>query len=140
MYKIPQITIVLTIVIFLGLMSASASDVITGLNEAANQGFIGEESQADIGEGEGIVTSIPGAIGRIIGLVLSFIGLAFFVLMVYGGVIWMFARGNDQDVQKAKDLIQSAIIGLIIVLSAYAVTVFIGNALTGQGTGSTPRG
>lgn len=102
---------------------AQASDsTVKGLDEAAGKAKIGKESK--------MVQDIPSAIGRVIGIVLSFIGLAFFVLMVYGGVIWMFARGNDQEVSRAKDLIQSAIIGLIIVLSAYALTIFVGNALT----------
>lgn len=71
-----------------------------------------------------------GIIGKVIGAGLAFIGVLFFGLMIYGGIIWMMARGNDQDVEKAKNLIISAIIGLIIVLSAYAITSYIGGALT----------
>ena len=39
----------------------------------------------------------------------------------------MLARGNDQEVTKAKNLLTDSIIGLIIVFAAYAITVFIGN-------------
>ena len=122
--------------LFSVLSSVSASDTaITGLNQAANQGYLGNPGDD---EPDDVIKSIPGAIGKIIGLALSFVGLAFFVLMIYGGFIWMFARGNDQDVQKAKELIQAAIIGLIIVLSAYAITMFIGNALTGGESSNLP--
>jgi hypothetical protein len=41
----------------------------------------------------------------------------------------MLARGNEQEVEKAKNLIQAAVIGLMIVLSAYAITAFIGQAI-----------
>ncbi len=99
---------------------SAKSTTVKGLETAANNGF----------KGVSLISSVPNVIGKIVGLALSFVGLAFFVLMIYAGFLWMFARGNDQDVQKAKDLIQAAVIGLIIVLAAYAITMFIGNALT----------
>lgn len=68
-------------------------------------------------------------VGSIIGLILSFIGVIFLVLMIYAGISWMTAAGNQEKVTKAKDLIINAIIGLIIVLAAYAITSFIGNQL-----------
>ncbi len=64
--------------------------------------------------------------GKTIGIVLSFIGVLFLGLMIYAGLMWMLAQGNEQEVTKAKDLITNAIIGLIIVFAAYALTTFIG--------------
>jgi len=64
-------------------------------------------------------------IGKIVQAALSFLGIIFFILMIYGGYLWMLARGNEQQVDKAKNLITAAIIGLIIVLSAYAISYFI---------------
>lgn len=100
-----------------------------GLKEAAEKGY-GEK----IDESSSIVTSLPEAIGQILGVVLSFIGVAFLLLMIYGGFTWMLARGNEQDVAKAKDLIQAAIIGLVIVFMAYAITAFVGSSLLGSAT------
>ena len=74
--------------------------------------------------------NIPATIGKIVGAGLAFVGILFFILMIYGGILWMTAQGNDQQVTKAKDLIIAAIIGLIIVLSAYAITAYIGGAIT----------
>lgn len=68
-------------------------------------------------------------IGSIIETVLSFIGVIFLLLMLYAGITWMTSFGNDEKVKKAKELITNAIIGLIIVLAAYAITSFIGNEL-----------
>lgn len=67
--------------------------------------------------------------GQLIGTVLSFVGVLFFVLMIYAGVLWMVSQGNEQQVSKAKTLLRDAIIGLIIVLAAYALTTFLGNAI-----------
>lgn len=77
-------------------------------------------------------------IGDIIQVILSFIGVIFLVLMIYGGYIWMLAAGNEQQVEKAKKLITAAVIGLIIVLASFAISYFVmekfGNAaLKGQG-------
>ena len=38
-------------------------------------------------------------------------------------------QGNEQEVQSAKGLMEAAVIGLIIVLSAYGITTYIGNYL-----------
>jgi hypothetical protein len=72
---------------------------------------------------------LSGIIGQIVGAALSLIATLFMVLLIYGGFIWMTARGNESEVTKAKDMITAAIIGLVIVLSAYAITKFIGSAL-----------
>ena len=53
--------------------------------------------------------------------------------IVYGGFLWMTAHGNEEQVTKAKNLITAALIGLVIILSAYAISVFVISKL-GQGT------
>jgi len=65
--------------------------------------------------------------GVYIGLVLSFVGVLFLGLMIYAGILWMTAAGNDQQITKAKNLLVNATIGIIIVFAAYAITVFLGN-------------
>jgi amino acid transporter len=75
---------------------------------------------------------ISSRLGILIGAALSFIGIIFMVLIIYGGLLWMTARGNDQQVEKAKNLITQSFIGLIIILAAYAITAYIGEQLVGQ--------
>ena len=67
-----------------------------------------------------------------ISFVLSFVGVIFLVLMIYGGFIWMTAKGNEGEVEKAKKIITQSIIGLIIVFGAYAISYFIINYFSGQ--------
>jgi hypothetical protein len=43
--------------------------------------------------------------------------------------MWMTAAGSEEQIKKAKQILAAAIVGLIIVLSAYAITQFIGGAL-----------
>lgn len=65
--------------------------------------------------------------GQIVGTLLTFIGVLFLILMIYAGLMWMTAGGNEQTVDKAKQLIINAVIGLVVVLAAYAITSFVGN-------------
>lgn len=80
-------------------------------------------------------------ISTLINAVLSLIGVLFLIMMIYGGFLWMTAGGNESQVEKAKKLIIAAVIGTIIVVSAYAISYFVidklsGAALTGGTTGT----
>jgi len=63
--------------------------------------------------------------GIIISSVLSIMGALFLVLAIYAGYKWMMARGNEEEVTKAKETLTNAIIGLVIVLGAYAISYFV---------------
>lgn len=70
-------------------------------------------------------------VGGIINVGLTLVGVVFLVLTVYGGYIWMIARGDESEAKKAKDIIIMATLGLLVVISAYAITNFIvGKLLT----------
>jgi len=71
------------------------------------------------GEGIGAIIS------TIIKAFLSLLGLIFVILVIYGGYNWMTAGGDEAKVEKAKKIIQRAIIGLIITVAAYAITEFV---------------
>ncbi len=76
--------------------------------------------------------SISGIVGAVISGALALIGMIFLALMLYAGYHWMTARGEEEKVEKAKDTITRAIIGLIIVVGAYAIWIFILNQLIYQ--------
>ena len=68
-------------------------------------------------------------ISKVINVVFGLTGVIVFVLIIYGGILWMTAGGNDEQVKKAQKIIQRAVIGLIIVVLAYAITYFILKAI-----------
>jgi hypothetical protein len=68
-------------------------------------------------------------VGTVIGAILSLLGVIFFLLVIYGGLRWMLAQGNESEVEKAKEILIAAVVGLVIVLAAYAITSFIGSTL-----------
>jgi len=69
--------------------------------------------------------TLPEVVGSVIGTALSMVGVLFFGLMIYGGILWMTARGNDSQTEKAKNTMTAAVIGMIIILSSYAITSFV---------------
>lgn len=82
--------------------------------------------------------SLDQRISSIIGIFLSFLGVIFMVLMLYGGFNWMTAAGDEQKIDKAKDTIREAIIGIVIVIAAYAISIFVVGRLWGQGSSTPP--
>jgi len=82
-------------------------------------------------------SSLPEIIGSVIRYFLGFLGVLFLILMLYAGYTWMSSFGSADKVKKAKDLIVDAVIGLVIVLAAYAITNFVIGALVGQSLTST---
>jgi hypothetical protein len=56
---------------------------------------------------------------------LSIIGVMFLFYMLNAGYNWMTAQGDEEKVTKAKDTIKRAILGVIIIIGAYAISVFV---------------
>ena len=81
--------------------------------------------------------SIGGIVAAIIKGFLGLLGVIFIILILIGGYNWMTAAGDEEKVKKAKDTLQRAIIGLLIVVSAYAITYFVFTYLPWGGGGGT---
>ena len=62
---------------------------------------------------------------NIIRLVLGLMTLIAVVLIIYGGFVWLTAAGNEENVDKAKKIISAAVIGLIVILLAWAIVIFV---------------
>ncbi len=79
--------------------------------------------------------------GNLLGGVLSLVGIVFFALMVYGGATWMISAGNQEKEKKAIGTIVSAIVGIVIVLSAYVLVSFVfdSSKVTGSGGSTAPQ-
>jgi hypothetical protein len=104
---------------FLAPVGASAAG---NLEDAlGNLGRVGQTAGTEEG-------SIENIVGRVIRTALTLVGTIFFVLMIYAGFLWMTARGDEAKVEKAQSIIKAAMIGLVIVVAAYAITVFVTGA------------
>lgn len=72
-------------------------------------------------EGDTLVDPIV----KIVNLTLTFTGVIFFLLLIYGGYLWAMARGNEEQIEKAKKIIREVIIGIIIIILARLIIEFI---------------
>lgn len=68
---------------------------------------------------------------KIINIALGFLGIVAVGIVIFGGFIWMTAEGNDEKVDKAKRILKSGVIGLVIVLASWGVASFVLNKLGG---------
>lgn len=101
---------------------SAKSTFLNGLQKTA-EGTGHQEAGGQIGQ------TAPEIVGKIIKAFLSLLGVIFVLLMIYGGYLWFMSRGNDSEVKKAQDVIRNAVIGVMIVLAAYAITNFISGTL-----------
>ncbi len=92
------------------------------------QGNLGDASArlGNVGRRVGVSQQdLPTLAGNVISTALTLVGLIFLILMVYAGYLWMTARGDEGQVEKALAIVKTCIIGLIVVMSAYAITFFV---------------
>lgn len=76
-------------------------------------------------------TDVRVTIANIIKAALSFLGIVAVCFVLYGGVKWMTAGGNTENAKEAQKIMISALIGLAIILSAWAITSFVVTQLVG---------
>ncbi len=69
-------------------------------------------------------------IGRIINFALGFLGVIAVGLILFGGFKWMTAAGNEDKVSEAKQLLGAGVIGLIIILAAWAIATYMITAMS----------
>jgi ABC-type cobalt transport system substrate-binding protein len=84
--------------------------------------------------------SLGGIIATVIKAFLGFLAIIFIIIIVMAGYKYMTAGGNEDKTREAIDSIRRGIIGLIIIISAYAITYFVFNSMDWFGGGSGGAG
>jgi heme/copper-type cytochrome/quinol oxidase subunit 2 len=91
-------------------------------------------TQDDLGLG-GAPTSFGDAeIGLILGLVYTVAGVAAVIVIIIGGIRYATSNGDSSGMQTAKNTILYAVVGLIVIIMAAAITAFVINSV-GEGSG-----
>lgn len=117
------------------LFSPALADNMPLADKTAKGKFLAGQETAATEMGYTAPVPLSVIIGNVIKVILSLLGVVFLALMVYGGFKWMKASGRESDVEAAKKIIENAIIGLVLVFGAYALTVFIASGLAKTATG-----
>lgn len=97
-----------------------------------------QEGLQQAGQGSGLDTSktIPDYISMLIRGALGLLAAIFLVLIVLAGFKWMTSAGNSTKIDEAKSTIVNSVIGLVIVLVAYAIVEFVLRAISGAASGA----
>jgi len=77
---------------------------------------------------------------QVIKIVLGFLGILSVIIILYAGFKWMTAGGNEEGVGEAKKMLVAALIGLVIILSAYALANFVINNIYNAANGTAISG
>lgn len=77
---------------------------------------------------------LPEIIGNIIKVFIGALGIIFLLLTVYAGFLYLTARGDAKKVDEAKQTLQRGVIGMVIVIAAYAIASFVIQAVTATAT------
>lgn len=73
-------------------------------------------------------------VASIIRTAMGLLGIVAVVIILIGGFTWMTAGGNEEKTGEAKKWIFSGVIGLAIILAAYALATYVINSLVSATT------
>ncbi len=118
--------IVLSFCFSLGASVLANDDITAGLDTVAGASGAGLQ-KADL----------KVVIGKIIKVILGFLGVIALCLTLYGGYLYMTSGGEADKVDKAKKYLINAAIGLAIILLSYAIVSFVISKLQGAVTDDT---
>jgi len=101
------------------LASASASDaILKGVDQAANTAGFAKNTK-----------DIYTITGDLISVLLGTLGIVFVILLLYAGILYLVAQGDETTTKKALRIIKGAVIGMLIIAGAYAISNFVLSAL-----------
>lgn len=113
---------VITIVAFSLLTSTAGAQLI-------NPGDVPQNiSQATGGE-----SSARALVLNIVNFFLGFLGIIAVIMIIYGGIMYVTAAGDQTKIDNAKKIIMYAIVGIIIVLISFAL---VNTVIQGAGFGA----
>jgi len=96
---------------------------------------IGQNSFNEVGLGRKDPRAI---IANIVNIAFGLLGTVAIILIMYGGFVWMTAAGNEEKITTAKAILKNASIGLLIILSAFALAIYVLSRLLFATTGNKP--
>lgn len=79
-----------------------------------------------LNNGVPMITCLPTVFLNVANAFLLFAGVVALFIIVWAGIRFITSGGDAKQMQSARSMITYAIIGLIVVLSSYAIIFFIG--------------
>ena len=96
------------------------AEIIGGGQQAAVVG-LGQEALNEVDLRVYVLRIVRGALG--------FVGLLLIIYIIYGGFLYMTSQGNEEKTGTAKKVLTNAAVGTFIILTSYAIVVFVNRSL-----------
>jgi hypothetical protein len=110
---------------------------VMSLAQGLSDGTVPTDLQTKIQNFTGLGTTSPEDVTvNIINVSLGFLALIAVIIILYAGFTWMTAAGNDDKISRAKQMLFAAVVGLLIIMAAWAITLFVIYAFA-DATGTT---
>lgn len=93
-------------------------------------------AQFSLDAGDNIVggeTDIRTFITNIIQVILGLLGFICVGFIIYAGILYVTDGGGGENLEKAKNIIKNAVIGIIIIAASFAIVTFAFDTATGDG-------
>jgi hypothetical protein len=102
-------------------LAMAATAVEEGLNSAATKSGLATDEQKD----QSATELVQARVGQVLQILLGMLGIIFLVLTIYGGALYMFPGGKEDNTKKGRSYIIYAGLGLLIVALSYAIASFV---------------
>jgi hypothetical protein len=109
----------------LSLTTTPASTAGLPASSAANLSATGRNVNVQIGAPNGFAQDIGSVVNFSLQAIMIVCIILVFVFLIWGGLEWITSGGEKTKTESARNKIVSAIVGLIVVASSYAVFVLI---------------
>ncbi|MFH1745205.1 MAG: hypothetical protein ABH881_03505 [bacterium] len=132
------------IIIITAILSFASAGLVSAklLNDDITKAITPEEQTSQAGKfawsaGFSFDATVMDVVYVVVQAFLALLGTIFLALIIYAGFLWMTAGGNEDQLKKAKGIIQKAVIGFLIIACSYAITSFVFKQLPGGQRGTT---
>ena len=123
--KMIKISVLVLSSFFVVLLTAGVTTAVGGISDMFGLQDAGKYAEVDSNTLSLSSEKPIDVIANIIQTGLSLLSIVFFIIVMYAGFKWMIAFGNTEGAEKAKSTLETALIGLAIILASYAITRFI---------------
>lgn len=103
---------------------AGVASVQTGIRSTASAGRL-QDFCNDRTFGE----CVANVVGQLIAVLLRFVGIILVGYLIYAGFLWMTSGGDTDRAEEAMKMIRNAVIGMLLLVSAFAISEFVVNSL-----------
>lgn len=64
-------------------------------------------------------------ITKITNILMTTVGIVAVIMIIIGGLMYIFSGGNPESTKRAKDTVLYAVIGIIVAILSYAIVNFV---------------